>query len=39
MAYASLSIVYIVLGETGLSIENIKKAYELRQSVSEEERF
>ena len=37
-AYTSLSIVYIVLGETGLSIENIKKAYELRQSVSEGER-
>ena len=39
MAYVSLSIVYIVLGETSLSIEAIKKAYELRQSVSEEERF
>jgi DNA-binding winged helix-turn-helix (wHTH) protein/tetratricopeptide (TPR) repeat protein len=37
-AYQSLSIVYIVLGETSLSIENIKKAYELRQSVSEGEK-
>jgi eukaryotic-like serine/threonine-protein kinase len=39
MAYGSLSIVYLVLGDTSLSIENIKKAYELRQSVSEKERF
>ena len=39
MAYASFSVVYMVLGETSSSIENIKKAYELRQSVSEEERF
>jgi DNA-binding winged helix-turn-helix (wHTH) protein/tetratricopeptide (TPR) repeat protein len=39
MAYAVLGTVYGVLGETSLSIENTMKAYELRESVSEQERF
>jgi DNA-binding winged helix-turn-helix (wHTH) protein/tetratricopeptide (TPR) repeat protein len=39
MAYASLGTVYSVLGETSLSIENATKAYELRESVSEGEKF
>ena len=39
IAYAALGTVYAINGETSLSIENLKKAYELRQSVSEQERF
>ena len=39
MAYAALGTIYSVLDETSLSMENAKKAYELRESVSERERF
>jgi tetratricopeptide (TPR) repeat protein len=39
MAYAVLGTIYSVLGETSLSMQNAKKAYELRESVSERERF
>jgi eukaryotic-like serine/threonine-protein kinase len=38
MAYAVLGTVYSVLGETSFAIENTKKAYELRESVSEREK-
>jgi tetratricopeptide (TPR) repeat protein len=39
MAYARLGVIYGNLGETGLSSDNIKKAYELRDRVSERERL
>jgi serine/threonine protein kinase/tetratricopeptide (TPR) repeat protein len=39
MAYASLGVDYSNLGETSLASENSKKAYELRERVSERERF
>jgi serine/threonine protein kinase len=39
MAYSQLGISYINLGETGLGIENVQKAYELRERVSEREKF
>ncbi len=39
LAYASLASSYVNLGETGLASENIKKAYELREPVSELEKF
>jgi eukaryotic-like serine/threonine-protein kinase len=39
MAYAVLGTVYGVLGETSLEVENTKKAYELRDSVSDLEKF
>ena len=39
MAYASLGAVYHNLGETSLATENTKKAYELREHVSEPEKF
>jgi serine/threonine protein kinase len=39
MAYAALGTIYNVLGETSLSIANTKKAYALRGSVSEQEKF
>jgi eukaryotic-like serine/threonine-protein kinase len=39
MAYASLGVGYAVLGETSLGAENTKKAYELRERVSEREKF
>ncbi len=39
MAYAWVSIVYWDLNEAGRGAENIRKAYELREKVSERERF
>jgi eukaryotic-like serine/threonine-protein kinase len=39
MAYASLGSSYSNLGETGLASENIQKAYDLRDRVSEREKF
>jgi tetratricopeptide (TPR) repeat protein len=39
MAYENMSDVYGNLGEEGRSGENIRKAYELREKVSERERF
>jgi eukaryotic-like serine/threonine-protein kinase len=39
MAYASLGNAYGAIGETTLGAENIRKAYELRERVSERERF
>ncbi|MGB2890323.1 MAG: protein kinase [Candidatus Acidiferrales bacterium] len=39
MAYAALATCYSNLGETSLAAENAKKAYELRDRVSEREKF
>jgi serine/threonine protein kinase/tetratricopeptide (TPR) repeat protein len=39
MAYAGISTVYADIGEQGLAAQNITKAYELRDRVSERERF
>jgi tRNA A-37 threonylcarbamoyl transferase component Bud32/tetratricopeptide (TPR) repeat protein len=39
MAYAMLGTAYSNLGETGLAAENLKKAYALRDRVSEREKF
>jgi tetratricopeptide (TPR) repeat protein len=39
MAYAALGASYYNLGETSLGAENTKKAYELRERVSEREKF
>jgi hypothetical protein len=39
MAYASLGTSYFVFGETSLAAENARKAYELRERVSEREKF
>jgi serine/threonine protein kinase/tetratricopeptide (TPR) repeat protein len=39
MAYATLGTTYSNLGETSLAAENIKKAYDLRDRVSEREKF
>ncbi len=39
MAYATLGVDYSNLGETTLASENTKKAYELRERVSEREKF
>ena len=39
MAYARLVAVYVGRGETGLGAENARKAYALREKVSEWERF
>jgi DNA-binding winged helix-turn-helix (wHTH) protein/tetratricopeptide (TPR) repeat protein len=39
LAYASLGGNYIALGEPGQAAENIQKAYELREHVSEREKF
>jgi serine/threonine protein kinase/Tfp pilus assembly protein PilF len=39
MAYARLGTVYTNLGQAGLSIDNTKRAYELRTRVSQRERF
>jgi tetratricopeptide (TPR) repeat protein/predicted Ser/Thr protein kinase len=39
MAYATLGVDYSNLGETSLASENTKKAYELRERVSEREKF
>ena len=38
-AYASMSVAYGNLGEGGLAAEYARKAYELREKVSERERF
>lgn len=39
VAYAALGNAYSNLGETGLAAANIRRAYELREHVSEHERF
>ena len=39
LAYANLGAAYINVGETTLGTENLKKAYELRDRVSQRERF
>src|SRR5262249_42898831 len=39
MAYASLGTMYYNIGEKSYGAENTQKAYELRQRVSERERF
>jgi eukaryotic-like serine/threonine-protein kinase len=39
MAYASLGTIYSILDESTLASENAKKAYELRERVSEREKF
>jgi eukaryotic-like serine/threonine-protein kinase len=39
MAYASLGFNYGLIGETALSVENSSKAYELRERVSDREKF
>jgi serine/threonine protein kinase/tetratricopeptide (TPR) repeat protein len=39
MAYNLLGVAYHNLGETDLAAENIRKAYELRERVSEREKF
>jgi eukaryotic-like serine/threonine-protein kinase len=39
MAYAQLGVVYINIGESALGAENIRKAYALRDRVSEREKF
>jgi eukaryotic-like serine/threonine-protein kinase len=39
MAYASLGMAYLNVGQTALAAENSRKAYELRQKVSEREKF
>ena len=38
-AYASMSVAYSNLNELGRASENARKAYELREKVSERERF
>ena len=38
-AYASLGVTYFNLGEHSLAAENLRRAYELRERVSERERF
>jgi serine/threonine protein kinase/tetratricopeptide (TPR) repeat protein len=39
VAYASLGVAYVNLGQASLSTENIKKAYALRDHVSEHEKY
>jgi serine/threonine protein kinase/Flp pilus assembly protein TadD len=39
VAYASLGVVYSNLGQASLAAENIKKAYDLRERVSEREKY
>ncbi len=39
MAYASLGFTYGLLGNFALSVENLKKAYELRDRTSDREKF
>jgi len=39
MAYASLGTIHSNIGETNLGAENTRKAYELRERVSEREKF
>jgi tetratricopeptide (TPR) repeat protein/predicted Ser/Thr protein kinase len=38
-AYASLGLMYSVIGESALAVESTKKAYELRDHASDRERF
>ncbi len=38
-AYSSMAALYLVLNETGRAVENARKAYDLREKVSEPERF
>ena len=38
-AYATLGVAYSNLGQSSLSAENLKKAYDLRERVSERERY
>jgi serine/threonine protein kinase/tetratricopeptide (TPR) repeat protein len=38
-AYAALGVVYANLGQASLAAENIKKAYDLRERVSEREKY
>ena len=38
-AYASLGVAYANLGQASLAAENIKKAYDLREQVSEREKY
>jgi eukaryotic-like serine/threonine-protein kinase len=38
-AYAALGVVYANLGQASLAAENVKKAYELRDRVSEREKY
>ena len=35
MSFASLGNIYVNLGETSLAIDSLKKAYELRERVSQ----
>src|SRR5229473_265865 len=39
VAYVSLGVAYANLGQAGLAGENIKKAYDLREQVSEREKY
>jgi DNA-binding winged helix-turn-helix (wHTH) protein/Flp pilus assembly protein TadD len=39
MAYAQLGVIYVNLGQTERGIENLRKAYQLRERVSEREKF
>ena len=39
VAYASLGLTYANLGQASLAAENVKKAYDLRERVSERERY
>jgi len=39
MAYASLGVIHSNIGETNVGAENIRKAYDLRERVSESEKF
>ncbi|MGH9714535.1 MAG: winged helix-turn-helix domain-containing protein [Candidatus Acidiferrales bacterium] len=39
LAYATLGTTYFALGEPGLAAENLRKAYELRERVSDREKF
>ncbi len=39
MAYSAMGVAYTNLGETGLSVQNTRKAFELRAGVSEQERL
>jgi eukaryotic-like serine/threonine-protein kinase len=39
VAYAGLAVAYIALGQATLAAENIKKAYGLRDRVSEREKY
>jgi DNA-binding winged helix-turn-helix (wHTH) protein/tetratricopeptide (TPR) repeat protein len=39
MAYAQLGVVYVNYGQTERGVENLRKAYQLRERVSEREKF